>query len=64
MKAKDLRTKNTDELKQELFSLLKEQFNLKTQKGVGQSPKTHLLHNVRKNIALVKTILSEKGLLV
>lgn len=61
MNSKELRNKSVDELKGELLALLKEQFNLRIQKGVGQSLKSHLLRNVRRGIARVKTILNEKG---
>ena len=61
MKAEDIRKKSNDELKGELVALLKEQFNLRMQRGMGQAPKPHLFNQVRKNIARVKTILKEKG---
>lgn len=61
MKATDLRTKSVDELKSELLALLKEQFNLRMQKGTGQALKPHLMKRVRLNIARIKTILTEKG---
>ena len=60
MKAKELRDKSVNELKEELVALLKEQFNLRMQKGMGQSPK-HLLKKVRLDVARVKTILTQKG---
>ena len=61
MKVEELRNKNIDELTKELLALLREQFNLRVQKGMGQSPKTHLFKKVRLNIARIKTILKEKG---
>ena len=60
MKAIELKTKSVEELKSELIALLKEQFNLRIQKGIGQAPLSHLFRNVRKQIARVKTILREK----
>lgn len=60
MKAKELREKTAGELMSELLALLKEQFNLRMQKGLGQAPQTHLFKKVRKEIARIKTILSEK----
>jgi large subunit ribosomal protein L29 len=60
MKTTELRKKTTDQLNSELEALLKEQFNLRMQKGVGQTPAPHLFGNVRKQIARVKTILTEK----
>jgi len=62
MKAIDLREKSTEELNNELLALLKEQFNLRIQKGSGQAPKSHLIKKVRVDIARIKTILTEKGL--
>lgn len=61
MKAVDLREKSADELNQELLDLLKEQFNLRMQKSSGQLSQTHLLGNVRRDIARVKTLLNEKA---
>lgn len=61
MKAADLREKSTAELKKELLALLKEQFNLRIQKGMGQPPKPHLFKKVKLDIARIKTILHEKG---
>lgn len=61
MKASELRNKNVEELTKELLALLKEQFNLRIQKGAGQPPKAHLFKKVRLAIARIKTILKEKG---
>jgi large subunit ribosomal protein L29 len=61
MNAKDLRSKNVEELKTELLAVLTEQFNLRMQKGAGQPPKGHLFKRVKLNIARIKTILKEKG---
>jgi large subunit ribosomal protein L29 len=58
--ANDLRKKSTEELNNELLALLREQFNLRMQKGVGQTPAPHLFGKVRKQIARIKTILTEK----
>lgn len=61
MKANELRSKSTDELMKELLALLREQFNLRIQRGTGQPPKSHLMKKVRLDIARIKTILNEKG---
>jgi large subunit ribosomal protein L29 len=58
--ANELAQKSVDELKTELIELLKEQFNLRMQRGMGQTPKPHLFKKVRRNIARVKTILKQK----
>jgi large subunit ribosomal protein L29 len=60
MKAHDLRAKNDSELREELSSLLREQFNLRMQRGTGQLATPHDLRRVRKDIARVRTVLNEK----
>ena len=60
MKTTELREKSTEELNQELLGLLKEQFNLRMRKSTGQLNQSHLLGNVRRDIARVKTVLTEK----
>lgn len=60
MKAQELRDKSVEELQQSLLGLLKDQFNLRMQKATGQLAQTHLLGQVRRDIARVKTILNEK----
>jgi large subunit ribosomal protein L29 len=61
MKASDLRSKTPTELQSELISLEKERFNMRMQKGTEQSSQSHLLKKARRNIARIKTILSEKA---
>lgn len=61
MKATELRNKSTEELNKELLAILREQFNLRIQKGTGQSPKSHLFKQAKVTIARIKTILKEKG---
>jgi large subunit ribosomal protein L29 len=60
MKATDLRGKSETELRQTLNELLKEQFNLRMQRGTGQFSRPHLMKDVRRNIARVKTVMNEK----
>jgi len=60
MKATELRTKSESELKQELDALLKEQFNLRMQKGTGQLNSPARFKAVRREIARVKTIMTEQ----
>ena len=59
MNMKELKNKSKAELNERLIALLQEQFRLRMQKGVAESPKTHLFKNVRRDIARVKTILNE-----
>jgi large subunit ribosomal protein L29 len=61
MKASELRDKSVDDLNKELNNLLREQFSLRMQKGTGQLAKPHLLNEVRRNIARVKTVLNQKA---
>ncbi|EGN76158.1 ribosomal protein L29 [Idiomarina sp. A28L] len=61
MKASELKAKSVEELNQELLGLLREQFNLRMQSATGQMNQTHLLRQVRKDIARVKTVLNEKA---
>jgi len=60
MNAQDLRGKNEGELREELSGLLREQFNLRMQRGIGQLATPHDLRRVRRDIARVKTVLNEK----
>jgi large subunit ribosomal protein L29 len=60
MNANDLRAKSPDELNKELLALRKEQFSLRMQVATGQLTKFHLLGQVKRNIARVKTVLGEK----
>ena len=61
MSANDLRQKTAAELNLELDSLLREQFNLRMQKGSGQLSRPDQVKKVRRNIARIKTILIEKA---
>jgi large subunit ribosomal protein L29 len=58
---KELREMTVDELQSELLVLRKEQFNLRMKKANGTLDKTHLVTRVRKTIARLKTIMTEKA---
>lgn len=58
---KDLRGKNTAELRGELARLRREQFMLRMQRASGQLGQSHLLGLNRKSIAQVKTVMTEKN---
>ncbi|MBU2706583.1 MULTISPECIES: 50S ribosomal protein L29 [Zooshikella] len=60
MKVQELREKSPEELREQLHSLLRDQFNYRMQKAVGQLTQTHLLKQVRRDIARVKTVLTEQ----
>ena len=57
-KPKDLITKTTDELKDQLKLLRKEQFNLRFQVSNGQNENPARFRLIRKEIACIKTILN------
>ncbi|AWL13019.1 50S ribosomal protein L29 [Saliniradius amylolyticus] len=61
MKATELKDKSVEELNAELLNLLREQFNLRMQHSTGQLEQTHQLKTVRRSIARVKTILTQKA---
>lgn len=59
MKANEMRQQDKTTLQTTLRDLLKKQFQLKMQHGSGQLPTNHQLRQVRRDIARVKTIVSE-----
>lgn len=61
MKASELREKDVAELHKELESLLKAQFNLRMQHATQQLADASQLTKVRRDIARVRTILTEKA---
>ncbi len=60
MNATDLRSKSSDELSEELVTLRREQFNVRMQQATGESTKPHEHSRIRKDIARVKTIMTEQ----
>ena len=62
MKAKDIRALTTDQMLEKENQYKEELFNLRFQQATGQLENTARLKKVRKNIAKIKTILSEKEL--
>ena len=61
MNAQELRDKTPDQLKEELVSLKKEQFNLRFQAATGQIENPARMKTARRDAARVKTILNEKA---
>jgi len=59
MEVQELRKKSVDELDQELIALRREQFNLRMQQATGELPQHTQHRRVRKDIARVKTVLTE-----
>ena len=56
----ELRSKTPAELQETLMGLAKEQFGLRMQMSIGQLTQTHLLKQVRRDIARVKTLISQQ----
>jgi large subunit ribosomal protein L29 len=61
MEAKELRTRSSEELLDELTKLRKEQFALRMQRATGQAVKPDQFGTVRRNIARVKTVMREQS---
>jgi large subunit ribosomal protein L29 len=59
-KTKDLRAMDDAKRREELAGLLREQFNLRMQHATGQLPNNANLKKVRRNIARLRTVMSEK----
>jgi large subunit ribosomal protein L29 len=59
-KGTELRTKTADELTTMLLDLRKEQFNLRFQRATGQQEGVARIPVVRREIARVKTIMTER----
>jgi len=60
MKAKELRSSDVAGLQTQLEELLREQFNLRMQRGVGQLTRPSRMKAVRRDIARVKTVMAQK----
>ena len=60
MELKELRQKSDKDLQAHLLELHKESFSLRMQKATGQLAKTHDIRNVRREIATVNMLLTEK----
>jgi large subunit ribosomal protein L29 len=59
-KIADIRAKTVDELQTQLLDLRKEQFNLRFQRATGQLEATGRVRVVRRDIARIKFVLSER----
>ena len=61
MKARDIRAMTGDQVKDEILKLKKEQFNLRFQKASGQIENTARIRQIRRDIARLKTVQSQKA---
>lgn len=57
----DLKVKTLGELNEELVAAKKELFNLRFQNATNQLDNTSRIKEVRKNIARIQTVISEKA---
>jgi len=58
--AEDFRSRSADELGEQLTKLKKEQFNLRFQRANGQLENTSRIRILRKEIARIETVMSER----
>ena len=61
MKVNELREKSVEDLGSELVKAREEQFKLRMQMTTGQLGQTHLIKASRRDIARIKTVLTEKA---
>lgn len=61
MKASELKNKSQSDLDKELTELLKAQFSMRMQLATQQLTNTSQLGKVRKDIARVRTVMTEKA---
>ncbi|MCM1192169.1 MAG: 50S ribosomal protein L29 [Butyrivibrio sp.] len=57
----ELKTKSVEELQSELVAAKKELFNLRFQNATNQLDNTARIKDVRKNIARINTVITEKA---
>lgn len=57
----ELKNKSVEELNQELVAAKKELFNLRFQNATNQLDNTARIKDVRKNIARIQTVITEKA---
>ena len=57
----ELRDLNDEQLQQEILDMRKAQFKHRMSKAAGALDKTHVIRNVRRMIARIKTIKTEKA---
>jgi large subunit ribosomal protein L29 len=57
----ELKAKSQEQLNEELVSAKKELFNLRFQNATNQLDNTAIITEVRKNIARIQTVITEKN---
>ena len=61
MKMSDVRALSSDQIKDEILKLRKEQLNLRFQRASGQLEKTNRIRQIRRDIARLKTVQSQQA---
>ncbi|MHB8346606.1 MAG: 50S ribosomal protein L29 [Acidiferrobacterales bacterium] len=61
MKAKEIRGMSAEARVDEIKGLLQEQFNLRMQQATGQLANSSRLGKLRRDIARIRTVMNEKG---
>jgi large subunit ribosomal protein L29 len=61
MKIADAKAMTPDQLKDEVLKLKKEQLNLRFQRATGQIENTARIRNIRRDIARLKTVASQRS---
>jgi large subunit ribosomal protein L29 len=61
VKVTEFKDKTPDQLKDQLIALKKEAFNLRFQQATGQLENTARMRLVRRDVARIKTVLSQKA---
>jgi large subunit ribosomal protein L29 len=61
MELKELRKQSASELNDQIVELRREQFNLRMQRGAGNQTHTHHFKRVRREIAQIKTLISQQA---
>ena len=59
MELKELRKQSVADLNEQIVELRREQFNLRMQRGAGNQTHTHHFKRVRREIAQIKTLLTQ-----
>ncbi len=61
MKIADAMAMTADQIKDEVLKLKKEQLNLRFQRATGQIENTAQIRNIRRDIARLKTVASQRA---
>ena len=60
MEVKSLKELSLQELNEKVLKLRKETFNIRMQQYTNSQPKTHLLRQMKKDVARIKTIINQR----